>query len=70
MIFLQGDGVDWESIPKILEKLKKEKIAAVPCRKNWELPWWKRFQIHPLFLLGIEEKVIDFEVYEFYETAH
>jgi len=30
---------------------------------------WKRFQIHPLFLLGIEEKVIDFEVCEFYETA-
>ncbi|CAE7315548.1 NAMPT [Symbiodinium natans] len=25
---IQGDGVDWESIPKILEKLKKEKIAA------------------------------------------
>jgi len=25
---LQGDGVDWESIPKILEKLDNEKIAA------------------------------------------
>lgn len=25
---IQGDGVDWESIPKILEKLKGEKIAA------------------------------------------
>ena len=24
----QGDGVDWQSIPKILEKLKKEGIAA------------------------------------------
>ena len=25
----QGDGVDWESIPKILEKLKKDAFSLV-----------------------------------------
>ncbi|CAL1142026.1 unnamed protein product, partial [Cladocopium goreaui] len=31
---IQGDGVDWESIPKILEKLKKENIAADPWQSE------------------------------------
>ena len=39
----QGDGVDWESIPKILEKLKKEKIAAEP----WKQAVLPALMLHP-----------------------